>query len=389
MVRRPRICLLAPFPLHALPGQRVAGPAHHATWLPPLARELEAQQEFDLHWITCGKEADSRLALHAWNQTFHRLPRGRLAWEIASGFRRERRLILNLLRELSPDLVHAWGTEEGYGISAGAWPGRRVLSMQGILQAYCAAAPQHPLLRWQARHERGVLGAFPRITVESEWGRRQLARLAPRAQVSIIEYGVELPDAAPARDPDPSPVALFVGTLSRLKGVDLLLEAFADERLRHVRLVILGEGPLRRSGHGPLGNLDFLGHRSKAEVAAWMARAWFLVHPTRADTSPNCVKEARVRGLPVITTAEGGQTAYVEHGVSGAIVRTNDRDGLVAAILDVAARVAANRQFGTDGRDSCREALDPRRTASSFLQLYRELLGRPRIPPESAPCRAS
>ena len=384
MARRPRVCLLAPFPLQALPGQESAAPAHHATWLPPLARQFASQDEFDLHWITCGKDAACRQTLHAWNQTFHRLPRGKLAWEIATRFRRERRRIHDLLRELSPDLVHAWGSEEGYGIAAGCWPGTRVLSMQGILQAYCAAAPQHPFLRWQARCERRVLPAFPRITVESEWGRRQLARLAPRAQVSIIEYGVEFSSAAPPREPDPAPVALFVGTLSKLKGVDLLLDAFADERLRPIRLVLLGDGPLRRSDRGAHHNIEFLGHRSKAEVAGWMARAWFLVHPTRADTSPNCVKEARVAGMPVITTAEGGQTAYVEQGVSGAIVPAGDREALVNAILGVAARVEADREHGATGRDLCRAALDPRRTAASFLRLYRELLGLPQVHPAAA-----
>ena len=389
MSRRPRVCLLSPFPLQALPGQEGAAPAHHATWLPPLARQLASQEEFDLHWITCGKDAACRQTLHAWNQTFHRLPRGKLAWEIASGFRRECLRIHGLLRELSPDLVHAWGTEEGYAIAAGSWSGTRVLSMQGILQAYCEAAPQHPLLRWQARSERGVLPAFPRITVESEWGRGQLARLALRAQVSLIEYGVDLPSGTPPRDPDSSPVALFVGTLSKLKGVDLLLDAFADERLRPVRLVLLGDGPLRCSGNGPHGNIEFLGHRSKADVAAWMARAWFLVHPTRADTSPNCVKEARVAGMPVITTPEGGQTAYVEQGVSGAIVPAGDREALVNAILGTVARVSADREYGATGSDLCRAALDPQRTASSFLQLYRELLEMPETLPGLAASHAT
>jgi glycosyltransferase involved in cell wall biosynthesis len=380
MARRPRICLLAPFPYHALPGQPVTAPAHHATWLPPLARALEGQDDFDLHWITCGKEVARHQTLRAWNQTFHRLPRKRLSWEILSGFRHERRLIQDLLRDLSPDLVHAWGTEEGYGLAAGTWPGKRVLSVQGILQAYCAAAPQHPLLRWQARQERRVLAAFRHLTVESEWGRDKLAHLAPHADVRVIEYGVDLPGEPPRRQVAEGPVALFVGTLSKLKGVDLLLDAFADERLRSVRLVLLGGGPLRRPDRRPQRNVEFLGHQMKSEVEAWMGRASFLIHPTRADTSPNCVKEARVIGMPVITTPEGGQTAYVEDGVSGAIFRSGDREGLIAAVLGITSRIATDPAFGIAGRDLCRAQLDPRLTASSFLRLYRELLDPPEYP---------
>src|SRR5690606_7409443 len=61
-----RVALLADFPVHTLPGFEGRPHGHHATWLPPLARELEARTgEIDLHWITCTKEVTAPTSLRA------------------------------------------------------------------------------------------------------------------------------------------------------------------------------------------------------------------------------------------------------------------------------------------------------------------------------------
>jgi len=54
-----------------------------------------------------------------------------------------------------------------------------------------------------------------------------------------------------------------------------------------------------------------------AEVAEEMAQATMLLFPTRVDNSPNAVKEAVVRGLPVVASAVGGIPDYVSPGQNG------------------------------------------------------------------------
>lgn len=375
MSARPRICLLAPFPLHRLPGFPGRTAPCRATWLPPLAKALEEQDDFDIHWITCSKEVTAAGSLHAWNQTFHWIPRGKLSVAILTRFHSEVVRIHRLLVRLKPDLVHAWGTEEGYAKAAAGWPGRRLLSVQGILDACCKAAPAHPLLRIQSILERQVLPAFPHVTVESAWGRDKLLGLAPSSEIVLVEYGVGPDCFGVRRHPDPAGLALYVGTLSRLKGVDLLITAFADPRLSKIPLVLVGEGPLGRCRRNLPANVKMVGHLSPERVREWMARASFLVHPTRADTSPNCVKEARVIGLPVITTPEGGQTAYVANGSSGFIFPANDMEALIQAVRDVTDRIGKDPEFGAAGREDCRARLSPARTARDLIALYARLGG--------------
>jgi glycosyltransferase involved in cell wall biosynthesis len=385
-----RIALLADFPVHKLPGFEGRQAGHHATWLPPLARELESRaSDLDLHWITCTKEVESHTTLKAWNQTFHLLPRYKLSIEILTGFMRERSLIARVLQEIRPDIVHAWGTEQGYAYAANGFSGTSLISLQGILQAYCKAAAMPWLTRAQAFHESQVLRQAKHLTVESPWGKSQLHHLAAQAHIDLLEYGVnpacfekhraghweQRGARQETNSPDASsgPVALFVGSISRLKGVDTLLSAFSDPRLQHVQLLLLGRGDskLENIKHPP--NIQFLGHRATSEVWACMAKASCMVHPTRADTSPNCVKEARVIGLPVITTPNGGQTQYVEHGKSGFIHAAGDIEGLIQGVLTVTASKETSINMGKHGQAECRAALTPATTANRLLEIYQRL----------------
>ena len=385
MSARPRICLLAAFPLHQLPGFQGREAACRATWLPPLARAFEHQEDFEIHWFTCSKQASVAGSAEAWNQTFHWIPRGRTSVGILTRFHSEVAAIHRFLARLQPELVHAWGTEEGYAKAAAGWDGRRLLSVQGILQACCAAAPAHPFLRIQATLEKKVLPCFPCITVESDWGKSKLEPLTPASEIVRLEYGVGSDCFKVMRQSGHDVLALYVGTLSRLKGVDVLIRAFEDPRLSDIPLVLVGEGPLERRSPALPANLKMVGHQSQDRVREWMARASFLIHPTRADTSPNCVKEARVIGLPVLTTPEGGQTAYVEHGRSGFIFPANDTEALIRAVLAAVERIRVDPAFGEQGRSGCRDRLSPAATARELLALYRRLLAQGRSASVSCP----
>ena len=88
-----------------------------------------------------------------------------------------------------------------------------------------------------------------------------------------------------------------------------------------------------------------------------MSKAWCLALPTRADSSPNVVKEARVIGLPVITTPDGGQVQYVTHRQSGWIHPAGNVDGLIEGILHVCADAERSRSMGDQGREECRQRL--------------------------------
>ena len=374
-----KLAILADYPVSTLAAIGEAGSlGHHATWLPRISRILEGFEGLEIHWIVCTKKCEKAETLVERGQHFHLLSRGSLAVSMVTFFRSERRRMMRVLESIKPDLIHAWGTEQGYAYAACDWPGQAILSMQGILSACCEACPQPILMKLQALHERRVLRKINFLTVESDWGRSKLSMLAPNARTELLEYGVDeacygVDEACYGveRQLAERPLVIFVGTLSTLKGVDVLLRAFADERLKDVDLVLLGDGPLKNGVDGERGNVCFMGHRSPEVVRVWMAKAWCLAHPTLADTSPNAVKEARVMGLPVVTTPNGGQTQYVEHGLSGMIVPAGDHEALADAICAVIKNPETSLKMGHHGQDECREKLCMAATSSKL----REILG--------------
>jgi glycosyltransferase involved in cell wall biosynthesis len=365
-----RVVLAADFPVHCLPGMEGGATGHHATWLPPLAREFSRSTGFDFHWIICTKQVSAHREIAFLNQTFHLIPRGKLSLEILTRFHRERRLIAGLAAKLKPDLFHGWGTEQGYALAANDFGPASLISLQGILNAYRKAGALPLLTRVQSATEKAVLSKALHLTVESPWGAEKLRHLAPHAGIDLLEYG-----AAPAcfgieRAPSDKPTAVFLGSLTRLKGVDTLLAAFSDPRLAHVDLDLYGTENPQFTGKPHPPNIRFLGHRPRAEVLKALSRAWCLVHPTRADTSPNTVKEARVIGLPVITTPEGGQTQYVTHGKSGFIHLPGDTEALIQGVLAATADRETSLRMGATDQETCRQLLQPARTAELLLKIY-------------------
>lgn len=366
------LAILADFPIHTLPGMGETPPAHHATWLPPIAAGLEYQTDLEIHWITLTKAVSRYQTVHHLGQTFHLLPRRKLSVEILTQFIRERKAIRQLLQTLQPDLVHAWGTEQGYALAAADWTGRSLLSIQGILTVCCQRTQMPWLTRIQAISERKALAKTQHLTVESPWGAQHLRTLAPNAEITLLEYGVDPACFPMKRDLSEKPVAVFLGTVSHLKGSDTLLKAFSDPRLAAIELHLYGDGDRRlidRQDYPP--NIQFKGHQSRQKALEALSHAWCLVHPTRADTSPNAVKEARVIGLPVITTPEGGQTQYVENGISGYIHPAGDTEQLIRAVLAVTATQETSLTIGANRQAHCRALLAPTKTTEKLIRLYR------------------
>lgn len=125
--------------------------------------------------------------------------------------------------------------------------------------------------------------------------------------------------------------ALFVGRLTPEKGVDLLLNAWEAIGAR-LALKIAGDGPLARGiAEHTVGNgaVQWLGHRTPAEIRELMRRAYVLVVPSRwYEGFPMVVLEAFAAGLPVITSAIGGLPELVTPGRTGLHFRPGDMNDL-------------------------------------------------------------
>jgi rhamnosyl/mannosyltransferase len=132
---------------------------------------------------------------------------------------------------------------------------------------------------------------------------------------------------------------LFVGRLVYYKGVDILLRALAQTTDTTLRLV--GDGADRRALEalatelGVADRAEFLGSVTDAELAACHAAADVFVLPSisRAEAFGMAMSEAMASGIPVISTALGTGTDWVNlDGRTGIVVSPGDVDALAAAV---------------------------------------------------------
>src|SRR5258708_4117703 len=108
---------------------------------------------------------------------------------------------------------------------------------------------------------------------------------------------------------DGVPIVLYVGRLAREKNLHYLIAAI--ELLRRsgtpFKLVIVGQGPMRRTLVRRLPEAHFTGHVEGVELARWYASADVFVFPSTAETFGNVRLAALPSGLPAV--AAGGRAA--------------------------------------------------------------------------------
>lgn len=131
---------------------------------------------------------------------------------------------------------------------------------------------------------------------------------------------------------------LFVGRLSREKGVDVLADAVRRVRAQgHAwRLTVVGDGEDLAALSG-LDGVDCVGRAHRGDVDAAMARARALVVPSVvAEHSPRVVIEALASGLPVVGSAIGAlpELLSCERGTAGWLVPPGDAEALARALVE-------------------------------------------------------
>lgn len=169
---------------------------------------------------------------------------------------------------------------------------------------------------------------------------------------------------------------LFVGRLDPVKGVRVLLEAFAQARtsVPDLTLDIIGDGPDRAhlaTLARPFGDaVTFHGYKSQEEVAAAMSAADVFVLPSFAEGLPVVLMEALAAGTPVICSQVAGVAELVEDGQSGFIVPAGDVDTLTVRILEIIANPERRVKMGARGQAKVREAFDIRLEAARLGRLF-------------------
>jgi glycosyltransferase involved in cell wall biosynthesis len=173
-------------------------------------------------------------------------------------------------------------------------------------------------------------------------------------------------DAPSLRSVPAGPFWLFVGALSRNKGIDVLLAAY--ERLSSpLPLVLIGMAWADTPSRFPPNTyvLDGIPHREV--MAAWHRAAIGVVPSVFPDPCPTVAAEAMASGVPLVASNVGGLPDLVAHGETGLLVdpgnaeqlafaiRTLDSDPAMADRMGEAAKLRVRSFMATSVTDAIEE----------------------------------
>src|SRR2546427_4233848 len=167
-----------------------------------------------------------------------------------------------------------------------------------------------------------------------------------RDRVEVIYPGVNAawycPDGATPRAAQPT--FLYVGRLTRYKGVEIALRALAAARPRRADLVleIAGHGDdrprLERLAHrlGVVEAVRFLGFVTEEEKRRRLRAAWAVVFPSPKEGWGISNVEAAACGTPALASDSPGLRASVRHGETGFLVPHGDAAALAERMVALA-----------------------------------------------------
>lgn len=211
-------------------------------------------------------------------------------------------------------------------------------------------------------------------------------------KLHIVHCGVEPDRYLPEPSTNTRAKILFIGRLTPIKGVRLLLEAVAAvlESCVDIELEIIGDGEDRAHLEALSADLEphirFLGYRSQGEVATALQTADMLVLPSFAEGLPVVLMEALAAGKPVICSQVAGVAELVEDGKSGFIIPAGDVESLADRIRYLAQDADLRACMGAHGRARVETEFNIATEAARLGQLFiasdtAELRPAPFVPP--------
>ncbi len=214
------------------------------------------------------------------------------------------------------------------------------------------------------------------------------------SKIIFIPNGVEIPKEKRIFAGEVK-LVMAAARLSREKGIDVLLKAWAEVAALHpdLKLIIAGQGSLA-SSLKKLGqdlrlgdSVEFLG--LIPDLNEHWRNADLFVLPSRTEGLSNALLEAMSYGLPCIATNVGGNFELIGEGEqknivpgkfiigrSGLLVNPDDVEGLSSAILYFLGNGPERREMGNRARLYIQENYSIDLIADKYVKLYQRIVNR-------------
>lgn len=208
----------------------------------------------------------------------------------------------------------------------------------------------------------------------------------PSDKINVHYIGVDTQKFSCSLSQKREPIVLFAGRLIEVKGCEFLIRAMAkvQRALPRSRLVILGDGPLRKKleklASKTLTNYQFLGFQPSSAVKYWMACSRVFCVPSistqngHTEAFGTVFLEAQSMGLPVVSSLSGGISEAVKHEKTGFLTAERDVEELANSILILLQNESLWYQMSRDAIERTKSRFDIRKQTKKLEAIYADIL---------------
>jgi len=267
-----------------------------------------------------------------------------------------------------------------------------------LLKKHVVASVHYPSKGWR------LLRLADRVTTVSQFMKKRISidNGIPEEEIEVIYNGVSTEEFNPRIDGSEirdryglgeSPLILFVGRVTPIKGVDCLLKSvpLIAKRIPDVRVLIVGpfapgEPPAEKERYKDrindlvrrlkLDNVTFTGPVDVfKELPKIYAACDVFTCPSIVDeVFPLVCEEAMASGKPVVATRSGGIPEIVKDGEVGYIVPKGDEKQLAKALTTILEDHSLQKRMGNAARKRVEAEFSWDIIAEKYLKLYQELI---------------
>ncbi len=186
----------------------------------------------------------------------------------------------------------------------------------------------------------------------------------PEGKIKVIYNGVDFKPLEISKEEARKKIGIAgnilisIGRLVPWKGFRMLIKIMPRlfEINQFFRLIIVGDGPEKKTLESIVKNMHLenkvylVGRKTKEELAILLAASDIFVLNTAYEGFSHQILEAMAAGVPVITTAVGGNREVIHQGENGFMIKYNDEFNLIEAIKTVWQTEELRARFIEEGK---------------------------------------
>jgi len=212
----------------------------------------------------------------------------------------------------------------------------------------------------------------------------KLKRENYKSKLIFVPHGANLdlfhPGLEPARKKSKNFVFLFVGKISKRKGVEYLIKAFnrLHQGHKNTELLLAGGGaPSTEEDFKKLAGpgIEFLGRVPSDQISGYYVHCDVLVQPSFSESCSLVGREAMACAKPVIGTRASGFLDLIEDGKTGLLIEPADEEDLFKAMEKLLLSKGLAVQLGRNSLAYIKKELTWDSIAKKLIAGYKSLYG--------------